>query len=135
MLTGWPVGGPLHLQTFTHDLYEFRFAAEDAGLLDKYHSDDKPHWKDDDFFMRLGTFSRDIGPDQLSAIQESMREFLAARQPIAVEVNVRDVSIVLYDHSSLKKEHVRARIPLTAFLEDYSHVDRLYHRIAEGSRQ
>ncbi len=112
-------------------LYELRRCAEDAGFLDKYHGDDKPHWKDDDFFLRLGTFADNLSNNQLHSIESSIRDYLAGRQPVAVEVGVRDISILLYDSPSLEEEHVRGRVPLAAFLRDHSSVSRLYRQLVE----
>ena len=125
VMTGWPVAGPHSLNVFTHELYAFRQAAEAAGVLDKYHSDQKPHWKDDDFFIRLGTFSSSDS-NQISAIEECVRELLSDRTPISINVRVQDVSIVLYEDASLQEDVVRARVPLAAFLEDHWAADFLY---------
>jgi hypothetical protein len=129
MLTGWPVEGPLQLRTYPRHLYTFRRAAEEAGFLDKYHCGDKPYWKDDDFFIRVGTFSENLSVDQLQEIEESVRRFLSIRPPTVVDVGIEDISIVLYRDSSLKQENVISSIPLRVFLQDHTQVDRLYAKL------
>ena len=126
VITGWPVCGPRELETFPHRLYEFRQSVEEAGFLDKYHSDEKPHWKDDDCFMRVGTFSGVLPYEQLRATEKAVRDYLSNRKPVAVDVTVDDVSILLYDDPSLEEGHVKQCVPLANFLEDPSAVKRLY---------
>jgi hypothetical protein len=129
VLTGWPVGGSQQTRVFPHSLYGFRRATEEAGFLDKYHSDGKPHWQDDDFFLRLGTFAGGLSKNYLGSIEDSVRRCLARRRPITIEVRVQDVSILLYESPSLDEEHVRARVPLAVFLKDHTSVDELYHQV------
>jgi len=129
VVTGWPVGGPEDLETFPHTLYSLRAAVEEAGFCDKYHSDGKAHWKDDDCYIRLGTFAPRISGHELRSIERGVRNYLSTRDPITVDVDVADVSILLYDAPSLAEEDVKARVPLALFLEDESHVDRLYDQI------
>jgi len=131
MLTGWPISEFQHAQVFPHSLYEFRKAAEEAGFLDKYHSDDKPHWRDDDFFIRIGTFASGLSPNQLGSIEDSVRRRLAGNRPVTIDVNVGDVSIVLYESPSLDEEYVRARVPLAEFLKDHTSVDELYGQVVQ----
>lgn len=127
MITGWPVEGPNNLNAFTHELYAFRKAAEAAGLLHKYHNANKPHWRDDDFFIRLGTLSP-TNAQQVAPIEDSIRRSLAARTPISIEVRVQDVSIVRYEDASLPVETVRSCVPLATFLDDHSKLDYLYRQ-------
>lgn len=131
MITGWPVKDPQRPHTFNHQLYAFRCAAEEAGFLDKYHLLEHPDWKDDDFFLRVGTFSGDLSAQELDSLQRLVRRKLSHLGPTTVAVNVDDVSILLYDSPSLKEENIRARVPLRDFLQDYKSVERLYERVID----
>jgi hypothetical protein len=97
--------------------------------LDKYHSDDKPYWKDDDCFIRIGTFNRSISDAQLITTQKAVRDYLSQRQPVVINVSVDDVSIVLYDNSSMEEEHIKEKIKLSDFLNNPSLVKKFYQRI------
>lgn len=129
MLTGWPVQAPDASDAFPHLLYDFRLAAESAGFLDKYHSDDSPHWMDDDCYLKLGAFRERIASDELRGVEEALREFLRARPPVTVDIAVEDISVVLYSDPSLKGETIVERVPLREFIEDPKKVEMLYARL------
>ena len=131
MLTGWPVASADNVVQFTHQLFDFRRATEDAGLLDKYHSNEKPHWKDDDCFIRIGTFTAPIPLAQLAATQKAVRDYLSRRQPLTVDVTVEDVEVVLYERPSMAEDQIRREVSLAAFLDDASTVKVLYEEILE----
>jgi hypothetical protein len=134
MITGWPIAGPGKLECFPHSLYKFRQSLEQAGLVDKYHyhqKHDNAHWKDDDCFIRVGTFRGPIPIEQLRATQQAMRTFLSSMKPVAVDVTVADVSIVLYADPSLEEQYVRKRVPLSEFLENPSCLKRLYDALLQ----
>ncbi len=126
LITGWPVQGPADIETYPHCLYEFRRALEEAGLSDKFHSNKNPHWRDDDFYIRVGTFTWPLRAGQLGAIQKIIRDYLSKRKPATIDVMVDDVSIILYDDPSLEEKHIRQQVPLADFLKDPSTVKRLY---------
>jgi hypothetical protein len=122
VITGWPI-------PFTHSLYEFRRSLEQAGLADKYHYDahhEKAHWKNDDCFIRVGTFPEPIPMETLRDIQQRMRAFFSNMQPVVIDIAAADVSIIAYSNPSLQERDVIARIPLPTFLEDPSSVKPLY---------
>jgi hypothetical protein len=122
VITGWPVA-------FTHRLYEFRRSLEQAGLADKYHYDaphEKAHWKNDDCFIRIGTFREPLPVETLREIQHGMRTFFANMEPVVVDLTPADVAIVSYLNPSLREQDVLARIPLPAFLDDPASLRRLY---------
>jgi hypothetical protein len=131
MITGWPVAGPGGLECFPHSLYKFRQSLEQAGFSDKYHNQrhDNAHWRDDDCFIRVGTFRGPIPIEQLRATQQAMRTLLSRTRPVAVDVTVSDVSIVLYTDPSLGEQYVRRIIPLGEFLDNSSCLKRLYNAV------
>jgi hypothetical protein len=129
MITGWPVARFDEPNSFTHGLYEFRQSLEQAGFADKYHHDthhENAHWKNDDCFIRIGTFREPIPCEQLRDIQQAMRMFLSNMKPVVVDIAPADVSIVWYADPSLEDRHVIARIPLPMFVDDPSCLKRLY---------
>ncbi len=129
LLTGWPVQSSTELEVFPHLLYNFRLAAEQAGFLDKYHSEDRPHWMDDDCYLKLGFFRKEITEDQLINVEEAVREYLRNRGPVTVDLRVEDVSIVLYKDPSLKKKDVIDKVSLADFISDHRKVELLYDRL------
>jgi hypothetical protein len=119
---------------FPRFLYEFRRAAEGGGFLDKYHLAGKPHWKDDECSLRLGTLK---GPTRhFGKIEKEMRDWMANQQPILLDITIEDVSIVLYDEPSLKPEEVLDLdiVPLLDALEKPSRVAELYGRLESRLR-
>ena len=136
MITGWPVARCDEPDSFTHGLYEFRRSLEQAGLADKYHQDARhsnAHWKNDDCFIRIGTFREPIPIAELREIQQAMRVFFSSMKPVLVEIAPADVSIMWYANPLLEERHVIARIPLPQFLDDPSCVKRLYSAALEQS--
>jgi hypothetical protein len=129
MITGWPVANAEEPHAFTHGLYAFRRSLEQAGLADKYHYDahhEKAHWKNDDCFIRIGSFREPLPADALREIQHRMRTYFANMEPVIVDVTPADVAIVSYVNPSLHERDVLARIPLPAFLDDPASLQRLY---------
>lgn len=122
MLTGWPIRLNDHAN-FTRQVYGFRRAAENCGFLDKYHSTEKPYWKDDDFYLRLGTFSL-FPSNSLDSIVEKVRDFLAAMPPVCVDVSIEHVSFVYYRKPNLKD--VIREIPLVDVLGDPTLIRSLF---------
>lgn len=121
VITGWPV-------PFTHGLYEFRRSMEQAGFADKYHygpHHEKAHWKDDDCFIRVGTFSEPIPIEALRDIQQRMRTFFSNMEPVVVDITPADVAIVAYVNPSLRESDVIGRIPLPMFVNDPASLKRL----------
>jgi hypothetical protein len=117
IITGWPVDEP---SSFTHGLYEFRRSLEQAGLADKYHYDtqhEKAHWKNDDCFIRIGTFRE---PIPIRDTQQRMRTFFSNMEPVLIDIAPADVSIVQYTNPSLREQDILARIPLPTFVNDPS---------------
>jgi hypothetical protein len=132
VLTGWPVQSSTELEVFPHLLYGFRSTAEQAGFLDKYHGEDRPHWMDDDCYFKLGFFHKELTADQLIKVEESVREYLRDRGPVTVDLRMEDVSIVLYKDPSLKKDDVVAKVSLAEFIGDQRKVELLYERLDDG---
>lgn len=126
ILTGWPVRSARDGETFTHRLYEFRRAVEEAGFLDKHHGMIKSHWKNDDFFLRLGTLPSNIPNESLRLMKNAVRKCLSERESVTIDVTVDDVTIVLYDDTSLAETHVKASVPLASFLDDHARIEGLY---------
>ncbi len=97
MLTGWPIV-PSSATTFTRELYGLRLAAGDYGFLDKYHTTEKPYWKDDDFYIRLGTFK--IPANLPASFLDQVRVYLAGKSPpITVDVTISDIDFVYYQQA------------------------------------
>lgn len=129
MITGWPVAASDELHSFTHGLYELRQSLEQAGFADKYHYDsyhEHARWKNDDCFIRIGTFRDPIPLQTLRAVQQDMRIFFSNTKPVVLDIAPEDVSIIWYAHPSLEERHVIARIPLPVFVDDPSSLKRLY---------
>jgi hypothetical protein len=131
MITGWPIARWDEPASFTHGLYQFRKSLEPAGFGDKYHYDTRhqnAHWKNDDCFMRIGTFREAVPLETLSAIQHALRMFLSNMKPVVVDITPADVSIVWYANPLLEDRHVLASIPLPRFVSDPFSVKKLYRR-------
>ena len=129
MITGWPTDGPDHLDTFPHSLYEFRCSLEQCGLADSYHYHQdhiRRHWKDDDCYIRIGTFVGPAPAEQFRATENAVRSFLSNRKPVVIDLTVNDVSFVLYDDPSLLSRHVKRQVRLKEFLKNPSSVKELY---------
>jgi len=136
MITGWPIEGPNELHTFPHSLYQFRQSVEQCGLADKYHyhhDHENGHWKDDDCFIRIGSFLGPLPPDQFCATENAVRAFLSNRKPVVIDMTVDDVSIVLYDNPSLEEQYVRERVPLATFLSDPCTLKEVYNTFLKQS--
>ncbi len=134
MITGWPISSPDQLESFPHNLYKFRQSLENAGFSDKYHysKDHKfGHWKDDDCFIRIGTFSHPLKAEQHKAIEVAVRDYLSKRKPITVDITVDDISIILYDDPSLDEKSIKGRVSLNEFLNDCTTVKQLYEEVKE----
>jgi len=129
VLTGWQVRTSENLSEFPHSLYDFRLAAESDGFLDKYHSDKAPHWMDDDCYIKLGSFIHSVA--NLGDVEERMRNYLSKRGAVTVDITAEDVSIVLYEDPSLKKEAIIDRILLSDAVADEHRIIQLYHRLLE----
>ena len=131
MLTGWPVDSAEKKSTFNRDLFGVRRAAGGFGFLDKYHLQVKPHWKDDDFFVRLGSFrpvDDPLKPSLISLI-ERVRDFLCLEGPVIVDIPVEAISIVYYEDPSLdriKNGDPKNEIPLRNAIDNPGLVDDLY---------
>ena len=125
MLTGWPITASSP-DSFHRELYGLRLAAEECGFLDKYHTIQKPYWKDDDFYIRLGTFNN-FPANQFSALVEQVRAYLAALNPApTVDVTVADVDFVYYEEATPLT--IRERLPLKDALADPKKLLALYAR-------
>ena len=99
MLTGWPINPP-SLDSFPRELYGLRHAAEDCGFLDKYHTTEKLHWKDDDFYIRVGTF-RNFPANQFQGLIDQVRDDIAGVNPVRpAEVTVADIEFVYYKRAT-----------------------------------
>jgi hypothetical protein len=122
MLTGWPIRLNDHT-SFTRQVYGFRRAAENCGFLDKYHSSEKPYWKDDDFYLRLGTLTR-FPSNKLDSLLEKVRDFLSSMPPLCVDVRIEHVSFVYYREANLKD--IIREIPLVDVLDDPTLIKSLF---------
>jgi hypothetical protein len=125
--TAWAVNGTdkTNDSRFAHDLHRFRAAAEHAGYLDGYHRADKPEWRDDDFFIRLGTL-KDCSDDLKRDLEEHVRSHLATQEPVFVQVRLADMRIVYYEDTSLAK--VIKAVPISDTIKDPGPVDALYQQ-------
>lgn len=132
VLTGWPVRARDKLTEFPHHLYDFRLAAESAGFVDKYHSDDNPHWMDDDCYIKLGSFAESV--HGLDDLEQKVRDYLSHRDAVTVDITAEDVSIVLYNDTSLKQESIVRRVTLADAIADTGKVLELYGRLALRSQ-
>lgn len=124
MLTGWPVGAA-SLNYFTRELYGLRRSAEGCGFLEKYHSAEKPYWKDDDFYLRLGTFGH-CPSGKLESVVEQVRTFLSSLDPIAVDISTQDVSFVYYNKPSLQA--ISTAVPLEDAVNKPQLLEALYEQ-------
>jgi hypothetical protein len=132
IITGWPISSPDELENFPHNLYDLRKSLEEAGLSDKYHYPENHefgHWKDDDCFIRIGTFSHPLRAEQRKAIEAAVRNYLSERKPITVDITVNDISIILYDDPSLDEKSIRGRVSLKKFLDRPEKVKQLYDKV------
>jgi len=132
MLTGWPVRAPDRLTEFPRYLYDFRVAAEKAGFADKYHTDEAPHWMDDDCYIKLGSFKKPL--ERLDDLQQRIRDYLSDRDPVTVDITARDVSIILYSDPSLTEEAIIRRVALSEAIADAGKVPELYEELIHGSQ-
>jgi len=127
MVTGWPVTSRADDATFPRGLYGLRRAAEEFGFLDKVHISEKPDWKDDDWHFRLGTL-KVISPAQRGALEETMRDHLAARRVI-VDIHAADVNIVLYEQRDLSR--ILQEVPLLKAIQCPNLVCAMYGHVRE----
>jgi hypothetical protein len=94
---------------------------------------EKPHWKDDDFFIRLGFFKpvNDTLKPSFESLLNRLRDFLCIRGPVTVDVPIDAISIVYYDNPSLdrlKNGDPKNEIPLRRAISHPSLVYDLYVR-------
>lgn len=135
MLTGWPIESAEKKSAFNRDLFGLRRASGELGFLDKYHLQEKPHWKDDDFFIRLGSF-KPVDKSltyQFQSLLERLRDFFCLEGPHIVDVPVDAISIVYYDNPTLdrlKHDDPKNKILLPDAINNPSLVDDLYARWA-----
>lgn len=129
MITGWPVQSPKAPTAFPHVLYDFRFAAESAGFLDKYHFDQKPHWKDDDCYIKLGKLEKGFSQKEINVFEDRIRQYLHDRGPMTVDIKVEDVSFVLYRGPDLKRGDIIDSVSLTDALNGPIRVVELYQEL------
>jgi len=134
MVTGWPVNGPDEVDAFPHSLHAFRQSLEHAGFSDKYHygrDHRNAHWRDDDCFIKIGTFVSPPGEEERSAIDAAVRDYLSSRKPVTVDIAADDVAIMLYDDPSLSAGHVLDRVTLRQFLDDPRTVETMLGRVVK----
>jgi len=134
MITGWPVNNPDELDAFPHNLYDLRRSLEEAGFSDKYHygkDQQYAHWKDDDCFIKIGTFCCPPSKEQRGAIDAAVRDYLSNRKPVAVDITPDDISIVLYDDPSLDESHIRDCVTLKQFFEKPTTVKKMFELIIQ----
>ena len=125
MITGWSVGAD---GEFDNRLHQLRKAAEEFGLLDKYHTDEheKTHWKDDDWYLRLGTI-REVPSRVLARIVDQVRRRLSKRLPVTYPVKLNDLSVVVYKDTLLKE--LLSVSPIDDVIADPDLLPTLYRRI------
>jgi hypothetical protein len=129
MLTGWTVESEERPCVFTRSAYEFRREAGRAGLLDKYHGKVyRPH-RDDDCAFKVGTFSRRLPQCDQSDIQTAVRDHLAGREPVVLDVGVEDIDFVLYEKPSL--DEIISTRSLVDCLGDFSKLEELFEELLE----
>lgn len=117
VLLGWPVLGrpvaenPGRVEVFDAiresrqypmTLDELRRCAQNFGILHQYHKNIVD--TDNDFYLRLGTFSTPLGRTAIEQVEGALREILGNREPTVVNVEQSDLSIVAYDSESLPVE-------------------------------
>ncbi|MBN2534198.1 MAG: hypothetical protein JXB88_15010 [Spirochaetales bacterium] len=129
VFTGWPVPAKNRIDEFPHSLYLFRRAFEKAGFMDKYHSSEHPQWKDDDCYMKLGTFTGPV--KNLSLIKEEMRDFLNSLNPITIEIHPKDVAVILYRDTSLNENAIIEKLVLPDILKEPGKLHMLFERLQE----
>lgn len=125
MLTGWPVSASAS-NIFPRELYGLRLAAENCGFLDKYHTTQKPHWKDDDFYIRVGTF-RNCPAKQFQDLVNQVRLDLAGlKSERTVDVTLGDIEFVYYERATPLV--VIDRLSLRDALDDPKKLLKMYAR-------
>lgn len=126
LITGWPAAHQDDVDDFRHLLYDFRLAAERAGFLDKYHSNADPHWMDDDWYVKIGSFRETLSIRKIRKVEAGVREFLRRMGPTVVPVREDDISIVRYTDPSLARINKGDCVPLRVGINDPAKVEALY---------
>ena len=126
MITGWPIESHGQKNKFPHNLFEFRYEASLAGFLHKFHGAIKLHWRDDDCYLRIGSFTSEVAKEQLAATVSAVRDYLSKRKPVTIDLTTKNVEIVQYINPAMKDEHITARYTLQEFIKDPSRVKDFY---------
>ncbi len=101
---GWPAVNDGRVRTL--DDLRRRFA--EANVLHKYHASDAD--VDDDFYFVLGRVDTEE-VEALTDVEAAMREQLATRPPIILELGSEHIRIVAYEDPTLPLESSRAFTP------------------------
>jgi hypothetical protein len=137
VITGWPVVSPRSITSFPHTIFSFRKECENAGFLDKYHSDSHPYWRDDDCYIKIGSFTRKI--EDLPEVTERMRNFLAIRDPVILELSPEQVEIILYQDTSLSEISIIKKLPLIQAIKKPDSLKQMFeyvktHKMSYGQQ-
>jgi hypothetical protein len=93
---GWPLEGKRHPLS----LDRLRRKLSEANVLHKYHG--SPDDMDNDFFFVLGRVEiNKLNDISIQSVQESIRSFLAAHEPLDVRLDREQLAIVAYTDTKL----------------------------------
>jgi hypothetical protein len=124
MITGWPVS-PRSENEFPRDLFHLRRAAENYGFLEKYHTNERPYDKDDDFYIRIGTFN-DFPEVHLQKLQSNIRNYMSNCDSFIVDVFLNHIDFIYYQCPTPLT--IIDKIPLNDALTNPKLLTHLYKR-------
>ena len=102
-IMGWPECDG----SYPPALDELRRSLERANVLHKYHAFESD--VDNDFYFVLGRVDRTRATqDAIVEAEMAMREQLANREPVIVDLDTRHLAVVAYDDATLPLESSRA---------------------------
>ncbi|MBN2440141.1 MAG: hypothetical protein JXJ04_02310 [Spirochaetales bacterium] len=132
MISGWPIAADRTKTFFPHDLYFFRRRCEKAGFCDKYHSDTFPTWKDDDCYIKIGEFLKEI--PSLPDIIEKLRIYMSEKEPVIIDILPENAAVVFYTNSTLAENTIIKKITLPEAVNDPDSLTRLFQEIKQKKR-
>lgn len=106
VLIGWSFDN----QKITLELEQIRRHAQEFNLLHKYHS--TTNSIDNDFYLRLGTIVGEFNPQQISWLEQEIRNFLQAQVPVDIYLDRNDLAFVRYEDLNLSLSTTEM-LPLT----------------------
>jgi hypothetical protein len=127
VITGWPVAISEGTDSFPHTLFSFRKECEKAGFLDKYHSDSRPYWRDDDCYIKIGSFTSEI--EDLPEVTDRMRGYLAAQDPVILDLPPEQVEFILYRGPSLAEKSIIKKLPIEEAIKNPNSLKQMFEYV------